>query len=62
MNTRCYRGPYHHHVSSERVSQVSYGGVAVSIRRLALWAISWLVAPVNKNQMFTQKEYDGDVC
>lgn len=43
------RWSYHHHVSSERVGQVSYGGVAVSIRGLALGAVSWLVAPVSKN-------------
>ncbi len=43
------RGSYHHHVSSERVGQVSYRGVAISIRGLALRAVSWLVAPVSKN-------------
>ena len=43
------RWSYHHHVSSERVGQVSYGGVAVSIRGLAFGAVSWLVAPVSKN-------------
>ena len=40
---------YHHHVSSERVCQVSNRGVAIGIRGLAFWAVSWLVAPVSKN-------------
>lgn len=44
------KAPYHHHISSERVGQVSYGGVAVSIRGLALRAVSWLVAPVSKKR------------
>lgn len=44
------RRSYHHHVSSERIGQVSDGGVAVSIRRLALGAVSWLVTPVNQNR------------
>lgn len=40
---------YHHHVSSEGVGQVSYGGAAVGIRGLALGTVSWLVAPVSRN-------------
>lgn len=62
MDVWWYRGPYHHHVSSERVGQVGNGGVAVSIRRLALGAVSWLVAPVNKNKRLTQKENGEGMC
>lgn len=54
------RGPYHHHISGERVGQVSHGGVAISIRGLSLGAVSRFVAPVNKTQMMTWKENGVD--
>lgn len=47
---------YHHHVSSERVGQVSYRGVAVSIRRLALGAVGWLVASAKKSSGWQQEK------
>ena len=49
MDVQWDTGSYHHHVSSERVCQVSDRGVAISIRGLALGAVSWLAAPASKN-------------
>lgn len=49
MDVWCDRESYHDHVSSERVGQICNRGVTVSIRGLALGAVSWLVAPVSKN-------------
>lgn len=60
MAVRWNRGSYHHHVPSEGVGQVSNGGVSVSIRGLALGAVSWLVASESKIQRVTQRENDKD--
>lgn len=54
MNVWWDRKSYHDHVSSERVGQICYGGVTISIRGLALGAVSWLVAPVSKNTVWAR--------
>lgn len=46
------RASYHHHVSSERIGQVSYSGLTVSIRGLALRAVSWFVSPGRKSTVW----------